>query len=142
MGVSKTLDSGPLLSGSQASTENLVEDMISKFQFVPVDPSDSQPTPHGSGPDMSLMMGGSATAKETTDTRPVFRCSHQSCLRSFKRKADLSRHTRIHSPSSSLLLCPIPGCDRGRVTGFYRKDKLQAHLRRMHGRKGGSIPRE
>jgi hypothetical protein len=59
-------------------------------------------------------------------------CTYPGCRRiePFKRKADLERHGKKHSPPE--LNCEIEGCNRKGPRGFYRQDKLRDHQRQKH----------
>ena len=70
------------------------------------------------------------TAGTVTLSAPARR-SCPLCRSTFKRVGDLKRHSGKHLPRN--FHCKQPGCGRKGVDGFYRRDKLRAHERQMHG---------
>jgi len=61
------------------------------------------------------------------------------CGRTFKRKADLVRHTQCvhYAETAKIWYCDAPRCDRnknGQHGAFTRKDHLVEHLRSYHHR--------
>ncbi|KAF2084075.1 hypothetical protein K490DRAFT_69098 [Saccharata proteae CBS 121410] len=60
-------------------------------------------------------------------------CSNPGCSTGpFKRKYELQRHGLMHSQRGRFT-CPVAGCRRSTTgNGFYRRDKLQPHLRTVH----------
>jgi uncharacterized Zn-finger protein len=60
------------------------------------------------------------------------------CGRAFLYPKDLERHKRTQHPSEDTpaFFCPVQGCSRAAgQKPFYRKDKLQEHARKIHGRR-------
>lgn len=53
------------------------------------------------------------------------------CRATFKRVGDLKRHEGVHLPKR--FHCKQLGCDRKGRNGFYRRDKLRAHEKQVHG---------
>jgi hypothetical protein len=57
-------------------------------------------------------------------------CPHVGCGVSTTRQTDLRRHMRKHGrPQHD---CPVAGCDRKGMKGFFRSDKLVEHQRKKH----------
>lgn len=52
------------------------------------------------------------------------------CNKTFTRPSDLRRHAKKHMPDGRTFDCPIQGCRYKGQMGFYRKDKLDAHMER------------
>lgn len=101
-----------------------------RFSFSDSLPSSSQEssfsTTTASSPD-TLVTTPSSTA--TSPDRSI--CSI--CHSTFKRAGDLKRHERVHFPGQRNFHCKESGCDRKGRKGFYRRDKLRAHERQVHG---------
>ncbi|KAH7082245.1 hypothetical protein FB567DRAFT_101770 [Paraphoma chrysanthemicola] len=86
------------------------------------------------------------TSTNVSDDDPVvgfllqsgrFKCVDIRCARrSFGRRAELKRHyDGAHAPVRHIYWCPVPSCERSSSIGgkcFYRKDKLNDHIRAMH----------
>ena len=53
----------------------------------------------------------------------------ETCNRTFSRHSDLERHAKKHQPGLVLFHCSVDNCE---YKGSYRKDKLQAHVKRCH----------
>ncbi|KAI9650676.1 hypothetical protein NHQ30_000698 [Ciborinia camelliae] len=75
-------------------------------------------------------------------------CSYPTCTQDFKRPGDRLRHiTSVHQrgqASQGRNLCPIVGCRRSYGRGLCRPDKVNDHLRKIHGlvrttQAGGSV---
>ncbi|KAH7382286.1 hypothetical protein BKA66DRAFT_464179 [Pyrenochaeta sp. MPI-SDFR-AT-0127] len=68
-----------------------------------------------------------------------FRCGAHGCLKKkYGRWADFTRHYEAeHAENRVPFWCPVPNCERSEGRGgdsFKRKDKLQSHMRKDHGR--------
>lgn len=64
-------------------------------------------------------------------------CDAEGCAGlTFNRQADLKRHyTTLHANNKPNFWCHVSHCRRSMSAGgkaFHRKDKLMAHIRRMH----------
>ncbi|KAJ5999422.1 hypothetical protein N7451_007232 [Penicillium sp. IBT 35674x] len=71
---------------------------------------------------------------DQTDVPPhfkSFRCDWEGCAYkgTFRRKADLNRHTETQHVFPRAYRCPISGCERA----FNRGDNLHGHLESVHG---------
>ncbi|OCL06128.1 hypothetical protein AOQ84DRAFT_390409 [Glonium stellatum] len=67
-------------------------------------------------------------SSEASLSRARFPCYHSQCVnRTFSRRSDRDRHTRKHDGDIQHV-CPRENC----AMTFYRKDKLQSHLRKRH----------
>ena len=53
----------------------------------------------------------------------------ETCNRTFGRHSDLERHAKKHEPGLVVFHCDVDNCE---YKGSYRKDKLQAHVKRCH----------
>jgi hypothetical protein len=73
----------------------------------------------------------SSPATSSTSSPERHPCNH--CSRAFKRPGDLKRHEKKHFPGQMTFHCWQPGCDRNRLKGFYRRDKLRDHEKNVHG---------
>lgn len=65
---------------------------------------------------------------------PKQRCSHLGCEKTFKREKDLKRHSIEHDSNATIWHC---GCCQNlgdKLKGKPRKDKIQSHLRNIHGK--------
>jgi hypothetical protein len=66
-----------------------------------------------------------------------FRCQDRCCRhKTFRRLAELRRHYESTHAKKLAFWCGVPSCDRSRGLGqrpFHRKDKLNNHVRAMHG---------
>lgn len=65
---------------------------------------------------------------EHTYPEKIFRCAVEDCKMRFSRQGDLKRHSKKHLPGEHP--CTFPSCDKV----FYRKDKLQQHWEKKHGK--------
>jgi len=66
------------------------------------------------------------------ETDTTFICDAEGChSQPFKRRGDLTRHSRIHG-SQQRYDCSAQGCDRHGTRGFTRKDKLVDHMLAGH----------
>jgi hypothetical protein len=67
----------------------------------------------------------------------VFECSATNCHKTFGRWYDFKRHyDGAHSSEGPEHWCTVGGCDRSKAVGgrpFPRKDKLNDHVKKMHG---------
>ena len=54
------------------------------------------------------------------------------CTLTFTRASDLQRHALKHLPESRQYECWVQGCPYKGARGFYRKDKLMAHVKARH----------
>ena len=59
----------------------------------------------------------------------------ETCNRTFSRHSDLERHAKKHQPGLVVFHCDVDNCD---YKGSYRKDKLQAHVKRCHSSSEGA----
>ena len=57
------------------------------------------------------------------------------CNRTFGRHSDLERHAKKHEPDQVVFHCHVNNCE---YKGSYRKDKLQAHVKRCHSAGAGA----
>ena len=57
------------------------------------------------------------------------------CSRTFGRHSDLERHAKKHQPGLVVFHCDVRDCE---YKGSYRKDKLQAHVKRCHAPSEGA----
>ncbi|KAL9103154.1 MAG: hypothetical protein Q9187_009039 [Circinaria calcarea] len=62
-----------------------------------------------------------------------FPCLHPGCVRSFGRSSDLKRHVDKHNTGPRPFNCNVDGCKYNGAKGFYRRDKLIDHQRKIHG---------
>lgn len=75
----------------------------------------------------------------TTTTTPMISASSPDahicsyCHLKFTRSSDLKRHKGRHFPEQWGFHCKQSGCERKGQKGFYRRDKLIAHERQVHG---------
>ena len=53
----------------------------------------------------------------------------ETCNCTFSRHSDLERHAKKHQPGLVVFHCNVDNCE---YKGSYRKDKLQAHVKRCH----------
>ncbi|KAF2828400.1 hypothetical protein CC86DRAFT_454217 [Ophiobolus disseminans] len=60
--------------------------------------------------------------------KPLETIACDRCKTTFQRRSDMRRHLKKHEIQN--LICPAPGCLRR----FYRQDKLEDHLNRLHKR--------
>jgi len=82
-------------------------------------------TPEGP-PNSSLEPSSPSLNASSSQTR--FACHHPQCGgRTFSRRSDRDRHARIHDVVRQYV-CPRANC----VKKFYRRDKLQSHLKKGH----------
>jgi hypothetical protein len=82
----------------------------------------------------NLMTATSPSTPATTlssSTNSPDRYSCHKCPSVFKRAGDLKRHQGVHLPRN--FHCRQSGCRRKGRNGFYRRDKLRAHMRQAHG---------
>ncbi|OMP83132.1 Krueppel-like factor 16 [Diplodia seriata] len=73
------------------------------------------------------------TATATGSTGKPFNCTVAGCnSKGFMRRYELERHMRKHN-RTEVFPCPVGSCPFSRQTkAFYRRDKLQSHLRKVH----------
>lgn len=69
---------------------------------------------------------GSDTEDDRTSTRNDERNTCDACGKTFRRLADLRRHSQKHEEPK--FMCDVSGCERA----FYRIDKLRDHVRQTH----------
>ncbi|KAJ8070394.1 hypothetical protein OCU04_000770 [Sclerotinia nivalis] len=66
-----------------------------------------------------------------------YHCSYPACAQDFKRPGDRLRHiSSVHQRgqmNQGKNLCPIVGCRRSYGKGLCRPDKVNDHLRKIHG---------
>ena len=60
-----------------------------------------------------------------SNLRP-FKCPHENCEHSAKRKGDLNRHLKIHS-EEKIKICPHPNCGFKTKTSRYLKNHMEIH---------------
>ena len=64
-------------------------------------------------------------------------CNYPTCVQTFKRDADRSRHEQsVHFKNPGLHLCPIAGCPKSYAKGYSRPDKVTEHLWKKHANLG------
>jgi hypothetical protein len=67
----------------------------------------------------------------------VILCNYPTCVQTFKRDADRSRHEQsVHFKNPGLHLCPIAGCPKSYGKGYSRPDKVTEHLWKKHANLG------
>ena len=112
-------------------------DFSNSLETNPNAPSDSQgtsssndfnltPTPRTPSP-------SSQAATPSSSNSSPDRYSCRRCNSTFKRQADLKRHTKVHFPGQRKFHCWQLGCERNGWRGFYRRDKLRDHEKQVHG---------
>ena len=70
----------------------------------------------------------STSSPEASASRPRYPCYHPDCKGiTFSREGDRTRHARKHDEFKEYF-CEMEGCEMR----FYRKDKLQSHMRNGH----------
>jgi hypothetical protein len=72
-----------------------------------------------------------ATPSRNNSSPDRHSCHH--CNSTFKRQADLKRHSKVHFPGQRKFHCWQLGCERNGRRGFYRRDKLKDHEKQAHG---------
>ncbi|KAL1616758.1 hypothetical protein SLS54_008150 [Diplodia seriata] len=84
-------------------------------------------------PDLVAPAATEVTATATGSTGKPFNCTVTGCnSKGFMRRYELERHTRKHN-RTEVFPCPVSSCPFSRQTrAFYRRDKLQSHLRKVH----------
>ncbi|MCJ1414163.1 hypothetical protein MMC32_000488 [Xylographa parallela] len=62
-------------------------------------------------------------------------CQKGGCPKTFSRLADMKRHFNKHDSRSEIYFCDEEDCKFSKIKrkGFYRRDKLTSHQRKMHG---------
>jgi hypothetical protein len=69
----------------------------------------------------------------TTVAGKSFTCDFEGCtVKPFKRINELTRHKLKHNPNRKIYPCLAVDCTRVGSKGFYRKDKLKAHMVAAH----------
>jgi len=83
-------------------------------------------------PNDAMSLASSQATSPTPAVLSGFACHHPLCYEIFGRRSDRDRHARKHDGNKASWehACPQPHC----AMTFYRKDKLQDHLRRGHSR--------
>ncbi len=66
---------------------------------------------------------------DNPDNKVRRRAVCETCSRTFGRHSDLERHAKKHQPGLVVFHCDVDNCE---YKGSYRKDKLQAHVKRCH----------
>lgn len=62
------------------------------------------------------------------------------CGKTFTRPSDRTRHARKHAPDGRVYHCTFPGCRYSGERGFYRKDKLDSHMKKhTQGQRKGNL---
>ncbi|KAL8646230.1 MAG: hypothetical protein Q9210_006256 [Variospora velana] len=61
-----------------------------------------------------------------------FRCLDEDCDKTFSRESDMLRHWGSHRSGPKAYDCPANRCPRTGMKGFWRSDKLKAHLDSKH----------
>lgn len=79
---------------------------------------------------LSTHSPGSPHTLASSNPRPPgpFTCGH--CSATFKRPGDLKRHEKVHFPGQRTFHCWL--CGRNGRKGFYRRDKLRDHEKKVH----------
>jgi len=115
--------------GQADSVSSAASTSFSDFSVQERDPTPNQESFFSSvHPSSSSLEDASA---ETGTANAPARQSCPLCRATFKRAGDLKRHSGKHLPRN--FHCRQPGCGRTGIEGFYRRDKLRAHERQMHG---------
>jgi hypothetical protein len=88
--------------------------------------------------DFQVLQKPPITPQEDSEIQPSLEkhyCQYGSCLKSFIRKGDLTRHAKTVHQRPARFVCHIDRCPRGIPgNGFTRKDKLVDHLiSKKHG---------
>jgi hypothetical protein len=78
----------------------------------------------------SAFAASPSPALSTTNLPTRYYCGD--CGSSYAREGDLKRHERYHPPKYRTFHCSQPGCERKGRKGFYRREKLRIHERRVH----------
>ncbi|KAF7915841.1 uncharacterized protein EAE98_010921 [Botrytis deweyae] len=111
---------------------------ISRSDKVPgtngVPASDSLPSSNAN------VTAASASSLITASAHPItgrYPCSYSNCAKDFGRTSDRLRHiSSVHQRgqiTQGKNLCPIVGCRRSYGKGLCRPDKVNDHLRKVHG---------
>jgi len=83
-------------------------------------------------------IGNNSQFGASVDNQSQNLCTVDNCKnkKPFTRKADLKRHLKIHFPPAEedLFSCDTVDCERKGRNGFVRKDHLQQHERKVHGK--------
>ncbi|ESZ89566.1 hypothetical protein SBOR_10051 [Sclerotinia borealis F-4128] len=83
------------------------------------------------------LSNANATAITANPITGRYPCSYPTCAQDFKRPGDRLRHiTSVHQRGQTTHgknLCPIVGCRRSYGRGLCRPDKVNDHLRKIHG---------
>ncbi|KAE9373210.1 hypothetical protein N431DRAFT_456000 [Stipitochalara longipes BDJ] len=119
-------DNGPIFS-QESSVSSAASTSSSEFGVSESTPKSGQATSFSSISPFS----SSNTAVSKPRDNPPKRQSCLLCRSTFKRVGDLKRHQGVHLPRN--FHCKQSGCGRKGKNGFYRKDKLRAHERQVHG---------
>ncbi|TEY70371.1 hypothetical protein BOTCAL_0105g00130 [Botryotinia calthae] len=94
---------------------------------------------HREGGDIGIYNATAPTPPLTTP-HPItgrYPCSYPNCAQDFNRSSDRLRHiSSVHQrgqTNQGKNLCPIVGCRRSYGRGLCRPDKVNDHLRKVHG---------